>query len=247
FLLAQKAAQDFQIACQVEVQGLDIAPIETSGNLLSGLRKPLYVAASAADRKSFLQNWYVPFLKHVSEFTGIAFNTSLYSESQQSPLFRKHFVDSLAFRADLKWTISAIHSLLHQPEVLGLRFPCPQCGTSTFYGERTKIKELSRVSADFLCRCRIHGDFEIHVSQQNDVVLDLQKILRNMVKESALAEETDSVHLVIKGSDWLEECRFVDQGLKILGKSPQPRMFLPVITTQSGQKLSKSGIHSGSS
>src|SRR5262249_33205661 len=127
FLLAQKAAQDFQIACQVEVQGLDIAPIETSGNLLSGLRKPLYVAASAADRKSFLQNWYVPFLKHVSEFTGIAFNTSLYSESQQSPLFRKHFVDSLAFRADLKWTISAIHSLLHQPEVLGLRFPCPQC------------------------------------------------------------------------------------------------------------------------
>lgn len=245
FLLAQKASRDFQVPCQVEIQGLDIAPIETTGTILSGLRKPIYVSVSAAERRSLLQQWYEPFLNQLSELTGIKFGTSLYSESQQNPLFRKHFFHSLAFRSDLKWSISAFHSFLHRPDVLGLRFPCPQCGTSTFYGEQTAVKELSDLSADFLCRCRVHGDFVVQVSQRNDVVLDLQKILRNIVKESALADETDSFHLVIKGSDWMGECRFVDQGLKIIGKNPQPRMFLPVITTPSGEKLSKSGIRSG--
>jgi hypothetical protein len=246
FLLAQRASRDFQAPCRLEIQGLDIAPIETTGTILSGLRKPLYVSASTSDRRSFLQNWYEPFLNQLSVLTGIQFGTSLYSESQQNPLFRKHFLHSLAFRSDLKWSISAFHSFLHQPDVLGIRFPCPRCGTSTFYGEQTKLGSFSPDGAEFVCSCRTHGSYPVYVSQQNDVVLDLQKVFRNIVKESAMADEPELLHLVIKGSDWIGECKFVDQGLNVLGKNPQPRMFLPVITTQSGVKLSKSGIHSRS-
>jgi len=244
FLIAGEAHRHFNLECDVSIQALDHAPIEVIGNSLYGLRKPLYFVKSREERLSFIERFYSQFLRHSAGLTGTNFELALYTDAQKNRRFRKQFFQSLSLRSELKWCISPLHALSGSSQLIGVRFPCKTCGFSTMFGESIELISASTERLVVRSDCREHGSFECEVSESPDEILDFQKVLRNIIKESVLAEEVDVFHIVTKGRDWIQGCSFVDRGLQILNVSRRPfRFFSPVLTTESGKKLSKSEIH----
>lgn len=243
FALAENIRTGYKTQASVSIQGLDNAPVVVIGDLLSGLRKPLYLHQRRDASLQYFDRNYGRFLSDLTHIYSVPYHFTLYTDFQSLPVVRREFLRSLHLRETLKWCISPFHSLLHESDLIGVRFSCRDCGFSTFYGEACKIVELSLQEATFASTCEIHGGFHSAISEKNGTIIDLQKVYRNILKEAVLAENNGVLNIIAKGSDWLEACSNVDRGLAVLGKNPgPPRIFFPVLETESGIKLSKSGI-----
>lgn len=242
FLLAKQAARG-DVESEVRIQALDHTPILLIGDSLFGLRRPLYFQSSRSERLTFLKQHYEEFLRNLSQMTGVHYRVTLYSDDQSEEGFRNAFLRSLASRSALRWSVSPFHALIGWKEAVGIRFPCPKCGLSTIYGETTRVIQHTLTEASFELKCEEHGIYQAAIRQNDDVILDLQKIMRNILKEVQLNGDPGIQHRIVKGSDWIPACSLVDSGIRILGFRPLQRVYLPVVTTDAGVKLSKSGIH----
>jgi len=69
---------------------------------------------------------------------------------------------------------------------------------------------------------------------------------RNLVKERVAARDAVTLSVMVKGGDWAFGCQLVDEAFAQLpGLPPPPRIFTPMVLTDTGAKLSKSLIREG--
>jgi hypothetical protein len=86
----------------------------------------------------------------------------------------------------------------------------------------------------------------VAVTADTDAYLDLATLYRNLVKERMAARDHVTVSVMVKGGEWAYGCRLVDEAFAQLpGLAPPPRIFTPMVLTDTGAKLSKSLIREG--
>ncbi|GAA0424341.1 hypothetical protein Acor_45150 [Acrocarpospora corrugata] len=91
--------------------------------------------------------------------------------------------------------------------------------------------------------CTDHGDYEVAVTA---AYLDLATLYRNLVKERLAVRDHVTLSVMVKGGDWAYGCQLVDEAFAQLpGLAPPPRVFTPMVLTDTGAKLSKSLIRDG--
>jgi len=94
--------------------------------------------------------------------------------------------------------------------------------------------------------CTDHGDYEIAVTADTSAYLDLATLYRNLVKERLAARDHVTLSVMVKGGDWAHGCQLVDEAFAQLPSlAPPPRIFTPMVLTDTGAKLSKSLIRNG--
>lgn len=94
--------------------------------------------------------------------------------------------------------------------------------------------------------CTDHGDYEVTVTADTSAYLDLATLYRNLVKERLAARDHVTLSVMVKGGDWAYGCQLVDEAFAQLpGPPPPPRVFTPMVLTDTGAKLSKSLIREG--
>ncbi|WP_369405788.1 ASCH domain-containing protein, partial [Streptacidiphilus anmyonensis] len=121
--------------------------------------------------------------------------------------------------------------------------PCPQCGWAEKRAERTRLVSVGDATATIAAVCTDHGDYEVTVTPEPGPYLDLATLYRNLVKERVLLAEPATLPVMVKGGDWAPGCQLVDGAFAALrGVAPPPRIFTPMVLTDSGAKLSKSLI-----
>lgn len=128
--------------------------------------------------------------------------------------------------------------------VVHVRLPCPDCGWAEKRGDRTRLVSLDEDGATFTAACLGHGRYETHVDPAApDPYFDLATLYRNVVKERALGRNTDILHAMMKGGDWVFGSQLVDGALGALHTPPGQmpvRIFTPQVLAHTGAKLSKS-------
>lgn len=83
------------------------------------------------------------------------------------------------------------------------------------------------------------------VSLDSAQFIDTNTMLRNLVKEVALARADDKLHVIAKGSDWSLGTPLVDRAASVIGQPAHTmpsRMFSPLILDKAGAKLAKSNM-----
>ncbi|MEO3862663.1 ASCH domain-containing protein [Acrocarpospora sp. B8E8] len=84
------------------------------------------------------------------------------------------------------------------------------------------------------------------VTADTTTYLDLATLYRNLVKERLAARDHVTLSVMVKGGDWAFGCQLVDEAFAQLpGLTPPPRIFTPMVLTDTGAKLSKSLIREG--
>ncbi len=95
--------------------------------------------------------------------------------------------------------------------VVHVRIPCPDCGWAEKRADRTKLAHLDEDGATFTAVCFDHGPYEAHIDPEDDQpYLDLATLYRNLVKERALGRDRETLHVMMKGGDWVFGCQLVD-------------------------------------
>ncbi|HVE97423.1 MAG TPA: ASCH domain-containing protein [Pseudonocardiaceae bacterium] len=161
-----------------------------------------------------------------------------YTDQQATPGFRAEFLRTLERLEDIRWWMAPSHGVVH------VRVPCPECGWAEKRADRTKLAHLDEDGATFTAVCFDHGGYEAHIDPEDDQpYLDLATLYRNLVKERALGRDTDVLHVMMKGGDWVFGCQLVDGALGALDTPPAHmpiRVFTPQVLAPTGAKLSKS-------
>lgn len=161
-----------------------------------------------------------------------------YTDQQATPGFRAEFLRTLERLEDIRWWMAPSHGVVH------IRVPCPNCGWAEKRADRTKLIHLDEDGATFTAACFDHGSYETHIDPEDDQpYLDLSTLYRNLVKERALGRDTQILHVMMKGGDWVFGCQLVAGALGALRTPPAHmpiRIFTPQVLAPTGAKLSKS-------
>ena len=240
FLLAKIARREFSIDTVVRFGALDNAPydvvLDPEGH--SAYQTTYYHALGKAKITELIEGYYQAFFRSLSEATDTAYTVETYTDQQATPGFRAEFLRTLERIEDIRWWLAPSHGVVH------VRVPCPQCGWAEKRADRTKLAHFDEDGATFTAVCFDHGAYEAHIDPEDDQpYLDLATLYRNLVKERALGRDEKTLHVMMKGGDWVFGCQLVDGALGALNTPPAHmpiRVFTPQVLAPTGAKLSKS-------
>jgi hypothetical protein len=240
FLLAKAARREFSIDTVVRFSALDNAPHDVVLDPETHTAyQQTYFHALGKDRISkLIERYYQAFFASLSQATDIDYWVETYTDQQASPGFRAEFLRTLERLEDIRWWMAPSHGVVH------VRIPCPECGWAEKRADRTRLTRLDEDGATFSAVCLDHGPYRTHVDPEDDKpYLDLATLYRNLVKERALGRDPDTLHIMMKGGDWVFGCQLVDGALAALDTPPARapvRVFTPQVLAPTGAKLSKS-------
>ncbi|MEC3998634.1 ASCH domain-containing protein [Actinacidiphila sp. DG2A-62] len=240
FLLAKAARREFSIDTVVRFSALDNAPHDVVLDPETHTAyQQTYFHALGKDRISeLIERYYQAFFASLSQATDIDYWVETYTDQQASPGFRAEFLRTLERLEDIRWWMAPSHGVVH------VRIPCPECGWAEKRADRTRLTRLDEDGATFNAVCLDHGPYRTHIDPEDDKpYLDLATLYRNLVKERALGRDPDTLHIMMKGGDWVFGCQLVDGALAALDTPPARapvRVFTPQVLAPTGAKLSKS-------
>ena len=131
---------------------------------------------------------------------------------------------------------------------LKIRIPCPTCGIISKDSQAVVIKKERNQTYRIISHCPYHGSHEALLSIYNNDYVDVNTIIRNVIKESIFIEwahKNNRINIMIDGADWMYMVPLIEKGLGLFGHtiSELPiRIYVPMIVDKTGAKLSKS-IH----
>lgn len=242
FLLAKAVKRTFNVDAIVRFGALDNAPYDVRLDPETHhAYQQTYFHALGADRVAgLIEQYYRAFFDSLADATGVDYEIETYTAQQADPVFRYEFLATLGHLDTLRWPLAPSHGQVH------LRFPCPQCGWAEKRAERTRLAMAGSGGAEFTAVCTDHGDYKISVTPDSPAYLDLATLYRNLVKERVAARDHVTLSVMVKGGDWAFGCQLVDEATAHLpGPPPPPRIFTPMVLTDTGAKLSKSLIREG--
>jgi ASC-1-like (ASCH) protein len=242
FLLAKAAKRTFNVDSVVRFSALDNAPydIRLDPETHHAYQQTYHHALGAEGIKELVEKYYRGFFDSLADATGVDYEIETYTAQQADPVFRYEFLATLGHLESIRWPLAPSHGQVH------LRFPCPQCGWAEKRAERTRMVSAGSGGALFAAVCTDHGGYEINITADSGSYLDLATLYRNLVKERAAVRDPVTLPVMVKGGDWAFGCQLVDEAFAVLpGPPPPPRIFTPMVLTDSGAKLSKSLIREG--
>jgi ASC-1-like (ASCH) protein len=231
FLLAKATKRTFNVDAVVRFGALDNAPydIRLDPETHHAYQQTYFHALGADGVDDLIGKYYRAMFDSLADATGVDYEIETYSQQQADPAFRHEFLATLGRLDQIRWPLAPSHGQVH------LRLPCPQCG----WAEK-------RGGADFAAVCTDHGDYEVAITADTSTYLDLATLYRNLVKERLAARDHVTLSVMVKGGDWAYGCQLVDEAFAQLpGLAPPPRVFSPMVLTDTGAKLSKSLIREG--
>ncbi|SEO83589.1 ASC-1 homology (ASCH) domain-containing protein [Amycolatopsis saalfeldensis] len=240
FLLAKIARREFSIDTVVRFGALDNAPhdVVLDPETHHAYQQTYYHALGKAKIGELIEGYYQGFFRSLSEATDTDYAVETYTDQQATPAFRVEFLRTLERLEDIRWWMAPSHGQVH------VRVPCPDCGWAEKRGDRTKLAHLDEDGATFTAVCFDHGPYEAHIDPEDDApYLDLATLYRNLVKERAFGRDSGTLHVMMKGGDWVFGCQLVDGALGALDTPPAHmpvRIFTPQVLAPTGAKLSKS-------
>ncbi len=242
FLLAKAVKRTFNTDAIVRFGALDNAPhdVRLDPETHHAYQQTYHHALGAAGVAGLVESYYRGFFDSLADATGVDYELETYSSQQASPAFRWEFLATLGRLESIRWPLAPSHGHVH------LRFPCPECGWAEKRAERTRLLRSGSGGADFAAVCTDHGAYEITITPDSAAYLDLATLYRNLVKERQAVRDQVTMSVMIKGGDWAFGCQLVDEAFAQLpGPPPPPRIFTPMVLTDTGAKLSKSLIRDG--
>ncbi|HEX32842.1 MAG TPA: hypothetical protein ENG01_00325, partial [Candidatus Aenigmarchaeota archaeon] len=162
-----------------------------------------------------------------------------YSELQATPAFRKRLIYMLEHYESFSKVLSPYDNRLK------IRIPCPHCGLLSKDSKAIKIKKLGTNKYLLSSNCPYHGVHTTLLSTTNKDLVDVNTIIRNVIKESIFiekAQSTGAANAMIEGSDWMYIVPLIEKGLGLLGHNVLEfpiRVFTPLVVDKTGAKLSK--------
>lgn len=242
FLLAKQTKRAFGVDTIVRFGALDNAPYDIRLDPETHhAYQQTYIHALGADGvEDLIGKYYWAMFDSLADATGVDYEIETYSHQQADPTFRHEFLATLGRLDQIRWPLAPSHGQVH------IRLPCPQCGWAEKRAERTRLLRTGSGGADFAAVCTDHGDYEVAVTADTSAYLDLATLYRNLVKERLAARDHVTLSVMVKGGDWAYGCQLVDEAFAQLpGLAPPPRVFTPMVLTDTGAKLSKSLIREG--
>lgn len=242
FLLAKATKRTFGVDTVVRFGALDNAPndIQLDPETHHAYQQTYFHALGQDGVADLIGKYYRAMFDSLADATGVDYEIETYTDQQADPAFRHEFLATLGRLDQIRWPLAPSHGQVH------VRLPCPQCGWAEKRAERTRLLRTGSGGADFAAVCTDHGDYEIAVTADTDAYLDLATLYRNLVKERLAARDNVTLSVMVKGGDWAYGCQLVDEAFAQLpGLAPPPRVFTPMVLTDTGAKLSKSLIRDG--
>ncbi|MFC5835774.1 ASCH domain-containing protein [Nonomuraea insulae] len=242
FLLAKATKRTFNVDAVVRFGALDNAPydIRLDPETHHAYQQTYYHALGREGVRELMGKYYRTLFDSLADATGVDYEVETYTTQQHDPVFRHEFLATLGRLEQIRWPLAPSHGQVH------LRLPCPECGWAEKRAERTKLIRVGSGGADFTAVCTDHGPYEVAVTADSGAYLDLATLYRNLVKERMAMRDPVTMSVMIKGGDWAYGCQLVDEAFALLpGLVPPPRVFTPMVLTDTGAKLSKSLIRDG--
>lgn len=242
FLLAQATKRTFNVDAVVRFGALDNAPhdVRLDPETHHAYQQTYHHALGAPAVNDLIEKYYRGLFDSLADATGVDYEIETYSAQQADPVFRHEFLATLGRLEAIRWPLAPSHGQVH------LRLPCTECGWAEKRAERTRLLRTGSGGADFAAVCTDHGDYEVAVTADSGSYLDLATLYRNLVKERMAARDEVTLSVMVKGGDWAFGCQLVDEAFAQLpGPPPPPRIFTPMVLTDTGAKLSKSLIREG--
>ncbi|MPY63266.1 hypothetical protein [Streptomyces spongiae] len=246
FATAARIRERFGVPVEVQFSALDNAPyaIVTDNETGHRYQRSYAHALGAADIVEQVDRLYRPLFSSLSERLHVSYSVETYSQQQAGEHFRRAWLRVLPRMDAARWYLSPSSGVPH------IRVPCPRpgCGWAEKYAERTRVRGDGFERATISAVCLHHGAYEIVIEPTNGDYLDLATLYRNLVKELAITGSVGTLHVMVKGGDWMPGCLLVDGALQAVGltRGQLPaRLFCPQVVTDTGAKLSKSLIREG--
>ncbi|MFF0594375.1 hypothetical protein [Streptomyces antibioticus] len=246
FAMAGRLRDRFGIPSEVLFSALDNAPYELTTDPVSGHRYQRAYAQALGDQalSDVVGALYEPLFTALSRRLDVPHQVETYSRQQGGESFRRTWLRLLPRIDAARWWLAPSTGIPH------LRIPCPHhgCGWAEKHAERTHVRLTDRETAQVVAVCLHHGPFRTAVTPAGGAYLDLATLYRNLVKELALSDSPGTLHVMVKGGDWVFGCHLVDEALQAVGLTRgrlPARLFCPQVVTDTGAKLSKSLIREG--
>lgn len=244
FAAASQLRERFRVEVAVAFHALDNAPYEIVQAHDGTRYQRAYAQALGPDRiASGVADLYEPLLAALSRRTAVPFTVETYSQQQAGVRFRETWLRVLPRLNAARWWLAPSTGVPH------VRVPCPTpgCGWSQKHAESTTVHTVHH-SAVVSAVCHAHGTYEAQITGDGGAYLDLATLYRNLVKELAVTDQADTLHVMVKGGDWVFGSHLVDGAIAASAPGTRglpARLFCPQIVTDTGAKLSKSLIREG--
>lgn len=246
FATAARVRDRYSIPVAVQFGALDNAPHTIVTDEESGHRYQRTYAAALGEQgiTEQVDSLYRPLFDALSNRLDVPYAIETYSQQQAGEHFRRTWLRVLPRMDAARWWLAPSSGVAH------LRVPCPRpgCGWAEKYAQRTRIQAADADRAVLTAVCLHHGEYETTIDLAGGGYLDLATLYRNMVKELAVLAGRDTLHVMVKGGDWVFGSQLVDGALQAVGltRGQMPaRLFCPMILSDTGAKLSKSLIREG--
>lgn len=246
FAMAARLRDRFGTPTEVLFSALDNAPYELTTDRVSGHRYQRAYAQALGDQAltDLVSALYRPLFTALSRRLGIPHRIETYTQQQAGEHFRRTWLRLLPRLDAARWWLAPSTGTPH------LRVPCPHpdCGWAEKHAERTRVHLTDREVAQVAAVCLHHGQYRATITPAGDSYLDLATLYRNLVKELALSSPHCTLHVMVKGGDWIFGSHLVDEALQAAGLTSAQlpaRLFCPQVVTDTGAKLSKSLIREG--
>ncbi|MEV4969922.1 hypothetical protein [Streptomyces scopuliridis] len=246
FAVAARLRSRFGIPTEVLLSALDNAPHELVTDPATGHRYQRAYAQTLGEQAltDLVAALYQPLFTALSRRSGIPHRVETYTQQQAGEYFRRTWLRLLPRLDAARWWLAPSTGTPH------LRVPCPHpgCGWAEKHAERTRVHLTDREAAQVAAVCLHHGPYQAAITPAGGAYLDLATLYRNVVKELALSHPHGTLHVMVKGGDWVFGAHLVDEALQTVGlirAQLPPRLFCPQVVTDTGAKLSKSLVREG--
>ncbi|MGP3923591.1 hypothetical protein [Streptomyces sp. 8N616] len=246
FAAAARVRDRFGFPAEVMFSALDNAPHEVVTDAVSGHRYQRAYAQLLGQQAIVEQvdSLYRPLFTALSDRLRVPYTVETYSQQQAREHFRRTWLRVLQRIEGARWWLAPSTGVPH------VRVPCPQpgCGWAEKDAERTRSYHVGVERAEVRAVCLHHGEYEVAIEPTGDGYLDLATLYRNLVKELTLTGSRGTLHVMVKGGDWVFGSQLVDGALQAVGLpygQLPARLFCPQVVTDTGAKLSKSLISKG--
>ncbi|MFD4263377.1 hypothetical protein ACFWR9_38660 [Streptomyces sp. NPDC058534] len=246
FAMAARLRDRFGLVTEVLFSALDNAPYELATDPNSGHRYQRAYAQALGEQalQDLVTALYQPLFTALSRRLGIPHRIETYTQQQAGEHYRHTWLRLLRRIDAARWWLAPSTGTPH------LRVPCPHlgCGWAEKHAERTRVRFTAPDSAEVFAVCLHHGPYEATITPTGGGYLDLATLYRNLIKELALTSPQGTLHVMVKGGDWVFGSHLVDEALQAVGltRTQLPaRLFCPQVVTDTGAKLSKSLIREG--
>lgn len=230
FAVAERIRDRHGIPSKVLFTALDNAPVKSLDRKRNG--STYQICAAHAIHAVNLEA-YEDLYESYTQETDVPYDIQTYTEQQSTP----------EFRAILKETIEhpeqALLAHILDPKDGRMKIRVP--GVEGYAQKDCSNSNIRGYQFDGL---DVYGE-PYSIPLDSASFIDTNTMLRNLVKEVALARDNSDLHVIVKGSDWSLGTPLIDRAASVIGQPTHTmpsRVFSPLILDKAGAKLAKSNM-----